>query len=100
MPIAHGEGNYFAPPDVLDALEANRQVVFRYCDAGGEIIDAANPNGSARGIAGLCNARRNVVALMPHPERACESAVGSADGLVVLESAVAALGSDGMLRTG
>lgn len=100
IPIAHGEGNYFAPPEVLDALEANRQVVFRYCDAGGELVDTANPNGSARGIAGLCNARRNVVALMPHPERACESAVGSADGLVVLESAVAALGSDGMLRTG
>ncbi|HAK55681.1 MAG: phosphoribosylformylglycinamidine synthase subunit PurQ [Vicinamibacterales bacterium] len=100
IPIAHGEGNYFAPPEVLDALEANRQVVFRYCNAGGELVDTANPNGSARGIAGLCNARRNVVALMPHPERACESAVGSADGLVVLESAVAALGSDGMLRTG
>ena len=100
IPIAHGEGNYFAPSDVLDTLEANRQVVFRYCDPAGEVTGAANPNGSARGIAGLCNARRNVVALMPHPERACESAVGSADGLVIFESVVAALAADGMLKTG
>ena len=100
VPIAHGEGNYFAPPDVLDRLEANRQVVFRYCDPDGGVTDAANPNGSSRGIAGLCNERRNVVALMPHPERACESAVGSADGLVVLESVLSALTTDGMLRTG
>jgi phosphoribosylformylglycinamidine synthase len=100
IPIAHGEGNYFAPPDVLAALEANRQIVFRYCDPHGEITEAANPNGSARGVAGLCNARRNVVALMPHPERACESALGSADGLVIFESVVSALAGDGMLKTG
>ena len=100
IPIAHGEGNYFAPPDELDLLEANRQVVFRYCDVEGAVVDAANPNGSARGIAGLCNKQRNVVALMPHPERACESAMGSADGLVVFESAIAQLKSDGMLLPG
>ncbi len=100
IPIAHGEGNYFAPPDVLAALEANRQIVFRYCDPDGKVTEAANPNGSARGVAGLCNARRNVVALMPHPERACESAVGSADGLVIFESVVSALAGDGMLKTG
>ena len=100
IPIAHGEGNYFAPPDELDLLEANRQVVFRYCDVEGAVVDAANPNGSARGIAGLCNKQRNVVALMPHPERACESAMGSADGLVVLESAIAQLKSDGMVLPG
>ncbi len=100
MPIAHGEGNYFAPPDVLAALEANRQIVFRYCDPDGEVTEAANPNGSARGVAGLCNPRRNVVALMPHPERACESAIGSADGLVIFESVVSALAGDGMLKTG
>ena len=100
IPIAHGEGNYFAPPDVLAALEANRQIVFRYCDPHGKVTEAANPNGSARGVAGLCNARRNVVALMPHPERACESAVGSADGLVIFESVVSALAGDGMLKTG
>jgi len=100
IPIAHGEGNYFAPPDELDLLEANRQVVFRYCDVEGAVVDAANPNGSARGIAGLCNKQRNVVALMPHPERACESAMGSADGLVVFESAIAQLKSDGMVLPG
>ena len=88
MPIAHGEGNYFAAPDVLAKLEANRQVIFRYTTAQGEVTDEANPNGSANGIAGLCNEARNVVGLMPHPERACESALGSADGLVILESAV------------
>ena len=100
IPIAHGEGNYFAPPDELDLLEANRQVVFRYCDVEGAVVDSANPNGSARGIAGLCNKQRNVVALMPHPERACESAMGSADGLVVFESAIAQLKSDGMVLSG
>ena len=100
IPIAHGEGNYFAPPDELDLLEANRQVLFRYCDVEGAVVDAANPNGSARGIAGLCNKQRNVVALMPHPERACESAMGSADGLVVFESAIAQLKSDGMVLSG
>ena len=100
IPIAHGEGNYFAPPDELDLIEANRQVVFRYCDVEGAVVDAANPNGSARGIAGLCNKQRNVVALMPHPERACESALGSTDGLVVFESAIAQLKSDGMVLPG
>jgi phosphoribosylformylglycinamidine synthase I len=93
MPIAHGEGNYFAPPDVIARLEANGQVVFRYTNAAGEVTDEANPNGSAAAIAGLCNERRNVVGLMPHPERACESALGSADGLRVFESAVESLKS-------
>jgi len=88
MPIAHGEGNYFAAPEVLARLEANRQVIFRYVTPAGDVTDAANPNGSLAGIAGLCNDARNVVGLMPHPERACESALGSADGLVILESAV------------
>ncbi|HXD76039.1 MAG TPA: phosphoribosylformylglycinamidine synthase subunit PurQ [Vicinamibacterales bacterium] len=88
IPIAHGEGNYFAAPDVLAKLEANRQVVFRYTTPQGEVADDANPNGSINNIAGLCNEKRNVVGLMPHPERACESALGSADGLVILESVV------------
>jgi phosphoribosylformylglycinamidine synthase len=88
VPIAHGEGNYYAEPDVVARLEQNRQVVFRYTTAGGVVTPAANPNGSVHNIAGLCNERRNVVGLMPHPERACELALGSADGLVVLESAV------------
>jgi phosphoribosylformylglycinamidine synthase len=91
IPIAHGEGNYYAEPHVVDALERNRQVVFRYVDAAGAVTDAANPNGSVNNIAGICNERRNVVGLMPHPERACELAVGSADGLVLFESAVEAM---------
>ena len=86
MPIAHGEGNYYAEPDVIDRLERNRQVIFRYVTASGEVSDAANPNGSIHNIAGITNEARNVVGLMPHPERACELALGSADGLVVFQS--------------
>jgi phosphoribosylformylglycinamidine synthase subunit PurQ / glutaminase len=82
IPIAHGEGNYYAEPDVLHRLESNRQVIFRYLD---------NPNGSLNDIAGLCNEQRNVVGLMPHPERACELALGSADGLVMFESVLKAV---------
>jgi phosphoribosylformylglycinamidine synthase I len=93
MPIAHGEGNYFAEPAVVARLEANRQVIFRYVTAGGDVTDEANPNGSLAGIAGLCSDARNVVGLMPHPERACESALGSVDGLVILESAVQSIKS-------
>jgi phosphoribosylformylglycinamidine synthase I len=88
IPIAHGEGNYYAEPEVIAKLEANRQVIFRYATADGQVTDDANPNGSVNNIAGICNATRNVVGLMPHPERACELSVGSADGLVLLESAV------------
>jgi phosphoribosylformylglycinamidine synthase len=88
LPIAHGEGNYFAAPEVVADLEANRQVVFRYTDHVGNPTDDGNPNGSVHHIAGICNRARNVVGLMPHPERACEPALGSADGRVVLESVV------------
>ena len=91
IPIAHGEGNYFADPEVIARLEANRQIVFRYTDAAGVVTDAANPNGAAAGIAGLCNETRNVVGLMPHPERACESMLGSTDGRVIFESVVESL---------
>ena len=93
LPIAHGEGNYTADPDTIAALEANRQVIFRYVDAQGQPTDAGNPNGSVHNIAGICNASRNVVGLMPHPERACEAALGSADGLAVLASLVRTLGT-------
>jgi phosphoribosylformylglycinamidine synthase subunit PurQ / glutaminase len=93
IPIAHGEGNYFAEPEVLARLEANRQVIFRYTTAAGELDEAANPNGSLSAIAGLCNEARNVVGLMPHPERACDRALGSADGLLILESVVQSLQS-------
>ncbi len=100
LPINHGEGNYFAPDDVLDALERDRRVMFRYVDAAtGAPSDAANPNGAARSIAGICNERRNVVGMMPHPERACETILGSGDGLVLFESVLAALSAHGALRT-
>lgn len=88
VPIAHGDGNYYAEPEVIARLERNRQVVFRYVSRTGAETDEANPNGSLNNIAGICNEARNVVGLMPHPERACELAVGSADGLVVFESAL------------
>jgi phosphoribosylformylglycinamidine synthase len=90
IPIAHGEGNYYAEPDVVARLEKNRQVVFRYTNSEGRPTDESNPNGSVSNIAGLCNENRNVVGLMPHPERACEMALGSADGLILFESAVRA----------
>jgi phosphoribosylformylglycinamidine synthase len=95
IPINHGEGNYFAAPDVLDALERDRRVIFRYVDAAGNVTEAANPNGAARNIAGICSERRNVVGMMPHPERACEPALGSGDGLVLFESVVRALAAHG-----
>lgn len=99
IPIAHGEGNYFADPGTLADLDANRRVIFRYCDERGEATDAANPNGAINNIAGICNAARNVVGLMPHPERACEGALGSADGRVMFESVVRALAQEGAVRT-
>ena len=88
IPIAHGEGNYYAEPEVVESLESRRQVIFRYAEVSGAVTPDANPNGSVHNIAGLCNEQRNVVGMMPHPERACELAVGSADGLLLLESAV------------
>jgi phosphoribosylformylglycinamidine synthase len=99
VPIAHGEGNYFADPDVIQLLESSGRVVFRYCDAGGQVTDAANPNGSLNNIAGICNEARNVVGLMPHPERACEAALGSEDGRVMFESVIGALTGQGVLRS-
>jgi phosphoribosylformylglycinamidine synthase len=97
LPIAHGEGNYFAEPAVIARLESNRQVIFRYANATGEVADEANPNGSAAAIAGLCNETRNVVGLMPHPERACEAILGSADGLVIFESVVQSIKSGALV---
>jgi phosphoribosylformylglycinamidine synthase subunit PurQ / glutaminase len=91
IPIAHGEGNYYAEPDVIERLERNQQVIFRYVDVDGEPVDSANPNGSLHNIAGLSNATRNVVGLMPHPERACEPMLGSRDGLVMFESVIASM---------
>jgi phosphoribosylformylglycinamidine synthase len=91
LPVAHGEGNYFAAPEVLRELEARKQVVFRYVDEQGQTSPAGNPNGSVNNIAGICNEARNVVGLMPHPERACEPSLGSDDGRIVLASVTRAL---------
>ena len=93
MPIGHMEGNYTAPPDVLDRLDRDGRVVFRYCDAEGRVVDSANPNGAARGIAGISNAEGNVVGLMPHPDRCSELILGNASGIKMFESAVSALAS-------
>jgi phosphoribosylformylglycinamidine synthase I len=86
IPIAHGEGNYFADAETIKALEENGQVLFRYCDAFGEVSDDSNPNGSINNIAGIMNKSGNVMGMMPHPERACELPLGSADGKKVFES--------------
>ena len=86
IPIAHGEGCYFAEPAVLTQLKREDRILVRYCDPRGRITDAANPNGSLDNIAGICNAARNVFGLMPHPERASEKVLGSEDGRVIFQS--------------
>jgi len=88
IPIAHFDGNYFAPPNEVRELEKNGQVVFRYVDAGGRATAAANVNGSAAGIAGIINREGNVLGMMPHPERASEALLGSEDGRIVFESLI------------
>jgi phosphoribosylformylglycinamidine synthase len=89
IPVAHGDGRYVASPDVLDQLEAEGRVVFKYVDAGGAISADANPNGSERNIAGIISEAGNVLGLMPHPERACSPLLGSNDGVRLLESILA-----------
>jgi phosphoribosylformylglycinamidine synthase I len=91
IPIAHGDGNYFCDEATLSELERNRQVVFRYTTPDGREDAAANPNGSLANIAGICNRERNVLGLMPHPERAVEKALGSNDGLVIFQSLIESL---------
>jgi phosphoribosylformylglycinamidine synthase I len=91
MPIAHGDGNYFCDDVTLGELERNKQIVFRYTTADGREDAAANPNGSLANIAGICNRERNVVGLMPHPERAVEAPLGPTDGLVILRSLIESL---------
>ncbi|MFC1944694.1 phosphoribosylformylglycinamidine synthase subunit PurQ [Chloroflexota bacterium] len=86
IPISHYEGSYYADSDVLDSLEGNGRVVFRYSTPSGEITAAANPNGSLNNIAGICNSGGNVLGMMPHPERCCEDEVGGRDGLVPFQS--------------
>jgi len=91
IPIAHADGNYFCDDATLAELEANDQIVFRYTTPDGREESAANPNGSLRNIAGVCNRERNVAGSMPHPERAVEAALGSEDGLVIFRSLVKSL---------
>jgi phosphoribosylformylglycinamidine synthase I len=85
IPIAHGEGRYYADEATLDALENNGQVIYRYANEAGEVTTDANPNEAYRNIAGICNANRNVFGMMPHPERACNTALGNTDGIKVFQ---------------
>jgi phosphoribosylformylglycinamidine synthase len=94
LPIAHGEGCYFADDATLDQLEKENRVLWQYSDANGQLTEAANPNGSLRNIAGICNEGRNVAGLMPHPERASEPILGSADGRWIFEGLVSWLHSN------
>ncbi len=86
IPIAHGEGRFYANDNILDNLESNNQVIYRYCDAAGNITTDANPNGASRNIAGICNKEGNVFGMMPHPERACTAALGNTDGHLVIKA--------------
>lgn len=86
IPIAHGEGRYYADEKTLDELEVNGQVIFRYCDENGKVNAAANPNGASRNIAGICNIKRNVFGMMPHPERACSAVLGNTDGRAIIKN--------------
>jgi phosphoribosylformylglycinamidine synthase I len=98
IPIKHGEGAYFATPDVLGRLEARGQIFLRYCDADGRVTDAANPNGSVANIAGVMNERGNVFGLMPHPEHAVEERIGGVDGRVLLGSLLDGIPGGGKSR--
>lgn len=88
IPIAHGEGRFFADADTIKSLKANGQILFRYCDAAGNISPLANPNGSLENIAGVCNATKNVFGMMPHPERAADVNLGNTDGLHLFQSII------------
>jgi phosphoribosylformylglycinamidine synthase len=88
VPVAHGEGCYFADDATLEQLKANRQILWQYVTREGDVTDAASPNGSVHNIAGICNEQRNVAGMMPHPERASEALLGSADGRLIFESLV------------
>jgi phosphoribosylformylglycinamidine synthase I len=98
VPVKNGEGAYFVQPDELEQLEANGQILLRYCDANGDVTEAANPSGSVAGIAGVRNRAGNVFGLMPHPEHAVEPAIGGTDGAVLLGSLVDAVRANGQLR--
>ena len=86
IPIAHGEGKYYTDDSTLASMEENGQILFRYCDENGKLTEASNPNGSLQGIAGICNASKNVFGMMPHPERAADVNLGNTDGKIIFES--------------
>lgn len=86
IPIAHGEGNFFTDKTTLAEMKKNGQILFRYCDAEGNVNEASNPNGALENIAGVCNARKNVFGMMPHPERAADSVLGNTDGKAIFSS--------------
>lgn len=86
IPVAHGEGRFYASEQTLRELEEKNRVLFRYCNEKGEVTDEANPNGAMNNIAGICNAGRNVFGMMPHPERAADAALGNTDGLLIFQS--------------
>jgi phosphoribosylformylglycinamidine synthase len=88
IPVAHGEGRYYADEATLDSLFKHNQVLFRYCDEFGNIVDTANPNGAIRNIAGICNKERNVFGMMPHPERATSQALSNTDGQLIFQSLI------------
>lgn len=94
LPVAHGEGCYYADERTLSELNERQQVLLRYCDKTGRVVPAANPNGSVENIAGICNRERNVFGLMPHPDRACEKRLGSSDGARIFESMLRSLAAD------
>jgi phosphoribosylformylglycinamidine synthase subunit PurQ / glutaminase len=93
VPIAHGEGNYYADAATLEELESHNQVLFRYCSTTGEVNESGNPNGSLNNIAGICNRQGNVMGMMPHPERASDAALGNTDGLGVFKGLLARVGA-------
>src|SRR4030095_16925373 len=100
IPIAHGEGCYFADEQTLARLNASNQILWRYANSQGETVESANRNGALENVAGICNEGRNVAGLMPHPERACEPLLGSADGQLIFESMVHALQQASSQQTG
>jgi phosphoribosylformylglycinamidine synthase len=86
LPVAHGEGRYYADEATLQSMQANQQIIFKYCDENGNITEKANPNGAIHNIAGICNKERNVFGMMPHPERACSSILGNTDGIKIIQT--------------
>jgi phosphoribosylformylglycinamidine synthase len=88
IPIAHAEGRYYTDPKTLKSLISNKQIMFKYCDANGEVNMVFNPNGSIKNIAGICNKEKNVFGMMPHPERACDKNLNNLDGKLIFESII------------